>query len=156
MKQRYGETNIKLLSGIERKERILIMSMRDYAVNDYGVVFTEEMMVEAAKKKGIEYDADDPDYYEVADKLGLEYNSEFTGEATRVYSTGEFDYKTSIVFDDDVLYYLPLLKASNLFTPAYSCIGDAVAEVKERVGEFLPHDFNYEENIRNIVGTYYG
>lgn len=132
------------------------MSMRDYAVNDFGVVFDEEMLIAMANKKNIEYDKEDIDCYDIADHFGFEYISEFTGEATRVYPDGTFDRKTSLIFNNDAVYYLPLMKSSTLFNAAYDSIEDIVAEVAERIGEFLPDDFNCKDNIRNIVGTYYG
>lgn len=127
------------------------MSMRDYAVNDYGVVFTEEMLKEICKCKDV-----NTDVYDLAEKIGLEFVSEFTGEATRIYTNGEFDYKTSVIYNDDVLYYLPLYKSGTLFKPAYKCIEEVVEEVTERIGAHLPDDFDYNSNIRSIVGTYYG
>ena len=130
------------------------MSMRDYSVNDYGVVFTEEMIQECSSKNENDHFCDVAE--EVADRLGLEYISEFTGEATRIYANGELDYKTSLIYNDDTLYYLPLRKISTLFKPAYNSMEEIIIEVTNKIGEHLPKDFDYSSNVRSIVGTYYG
>ena len=33
---------------------------------------------------------------------------------------------------------------------------EIVEELKSKVGEYLPEDFDYRKNIRHISGTYFG
>lgn len=142
------------------------MSMRDYAFDDYGFLLTEETLKILASKiaiaKGEEYSDElyenDPELYNdlVTDELDIEYNSEFTGEATLIKENGDEDWDDSVAFNNDILRYVRVDKYPNLFRAAYSSIDDVVEEFKAKLGEFLPDDFDYRANFRHIVGTYYG
>jgi hypothetical protein len=140
--------------------------MRDYAFDDYGLLLTEETLKILASKiviaKGEEYSDElyenDPEFYNdlVTDELDIEYNSEFTGEATLVKENGAEDWDDSITFNNDILRYVRVDKYPNLFRAAYNSIDDVVEEFKAKLGEYLPDDFDYKANFRHIVGTYYG
>lgn len=142
------------------------MSMKDYAFDDYGLLLTEETLKILASKiviaKGEEYSDElyenDPEFYNdlVTDELDIEYNSEFTGEATLVKENGAEDWDDSITFNNDILRYVRVDKYPNLFRAAYNSIDDVVEEFKAKLGEHLPDDFDYRANFRHIVGTYYG
>lgn len=132
------------------------MSMRDYALSDYGIVFGENELRYAEKvlnkKNKTDYEYED---YEIGDDIGLEYISEFTGQAIKVESDGSLNWCDTIDCGEYV-YYANLRKFPTLFNPAYPSIDDAVNELKERYGEYLPENYDYANNIRNICGTYFG
>lgn len=127
------------------------MSMRDYAVHDYGIVFGEKEIEFASKILNIE-----DDDYEVAEEIGLEIISEFTGEANAINNKGISNYDNSINFNDDVIMYGSIKKWSSLFSAAYSSMAELVQELKDSYGKYLPNDFDYANNIREISGTYFG
>lgn len=133
------------------------MSMIENAVNDYGLVLSPDIMKEIAARMQSErddgYDAGESD---AADKMGMTWLSEFTGEALVIADTGRDSFWESDLYCCECIYYLPLDRYPSLFAPAYNSIEEAIDEVKESIGEYLPNDFNYRGNIRHIVGTYWG
>lgn len=138
------------------------MSMRDYAVSDYGLVVTEEMMKLLASKACQEYTEEDYeedyDYYadELYEKGIIEYISEFTGESMEVDDNGKYVWNTGEVYNDDRIYYVPILRYSTLFKAAYTDMDELISEFKERIGEYLPEDFDYRNYVRHIAGSYFG
>lgn len=140
------------------------MSMRDYGVDDYGLLFQPEVMKSLAAKLVDDYS--DEEYFkdmygfhdEVQDVLGLTYISGFDGEARAVEDDGTGSYFPSEAdyFDNDTVYYLPLCKYPGLFVKAYKNMDEIIDELKSRVGEYLPDDFDYRSNIRHFMGTYFG
>lgn len=138
------------------------MSMRDYAVNDYGLLMTVEMMQMIASKVCKDYTdedyKDDPWSFneEICDKGIAEYISSFTGESTEINDDGSFNWGIGEYYDDDVIWYAPTKNISTLFKAAYKDMNEMIEEFKKRLGEYLPADFDYRKYIRNISGTYYG
>lgn len=138
------------------------MSMRDYGVNDYGLIVNEETMKLLASKAIKEFTKEDyeedSDYYadELYEKRIIEYISEFTGESTKVDNEGKSIWNSGETYDSDRIYYVSVWNYSTLFKAAYENMDDLVGEFKVRLGEYLPEDFDYRGNIRHIVGSYYG
>ena len=138
------------------------MSMRDYAVDDYGLLLNDDHLEALASQLCDGYTAEDYsenmyDYIdELQDKVGLSYITAFTGGALIVGDDGESEYTDSQDYDEDQIYYLPLGKYPSLFRAAYENVDEVIAEVKETLGEYLPDNFPYRDNIRHIVGTTYG
>lgn len=138
------------------------MSMRDYGVNDYGLIVNEETMKLIASKAVKEFTEEDyeedPRYY--ADELYeagiIEYIGEFTGESMEIGDDGSNLWSSGEQYDCDSIYYVSLWNHSTLFKAAYENMDALIDELKEHVGEYLPNDFDYRSNIRHIVGTYYG
>lgn len=138
------------------------MSMRDYAVNDYGMLMTKEMLKMVASKAcdgytEVDYE-DDPWGFneELYDKEIVEYIGSFTGESIEINDDGTNNWGVCEYYNDDVIYYAPTKNISTLFKAAYKNIDEIVDEFRNKLGEYLPADFNYRKYIRNISGTYYG
>ena len=137
------------------------MSMRDYGLADYGLVLSRETMKILASKMCIdysdeEYEEDEYGFNEtVVDRIGAEYVSDFTGEA-RIITAEGFDGCDEVSYCADTLYYIPCKHFPSLFSRAYCTIYSIVREMSERVGKYLPSDFDYIGNICHIVGTYLG
>ena len=136
------------------------MSMRDYAVDDYGLALNETTINDIASQIfGEDYTENTSSYwgYELYEKGICEYISEFTGELQEVDDDGVFhwggDYET---YDRDVIVYIPLKSYPTLFKKAYNNMEEIVEELKSKVGKYLPEDFDYRKNIRHISGTYFG
>ena len=135
--------------------------MRDYGLADYGLILSRDTMKLLASKICDNYsdEAYEEDEYEfnetIVDKVGAEYVGEFTGEA-RVITVNGYDGCDEYDYDADVLYYVSCTKYPTLFSKAYSSIDAVIREMREKVGKYLPEDFNYMSNICHIVGTYYG
>ena len=138
------------------------MSMRDYAVDDYGLLMTGETLKVVASKAcnnytDEEYENDSWSFHEeLYDKGIVEYIGSFTGEAIVINDIGESMWGDSETYGDDVIYFVPTRKISMLFRAAYRDINEVIDEFKERVGEYLPADFDYRKYIRHISGTYFG
>lgn len=141
------------------------MSMREYAVYDYGLLLTEEMMKVLAKMHckdftEEDFDMDEFGFYEEVELVfggNIEYVGQFTGEAKYVEDDGSCNWGfNSVFYDDEVLYYVPINRKLSLFEATYKSMDDMIADFKERVGKYMPEDFDYRYNMRYIVGTYWG
>ena len=138
------------------------MSMRDYGVNDYGLVLTSDDLEHIVSKLCDDYTeeafTDDPwSFYDsISDTIDLEYIDGFTGDATAIDERGFDNWRGSYDYQGDCVFYIPLNRAPGLFTRAYGAFDEIVLEMRGRVGDYLPKDFNYRDNIRHIVGTYCG
>ena len=135
------------------------MSMRNYAVDDYGIIIEREIAINISKKVNPEFSVEDGNSpeYEVYDNGIGEYISEFTGECFKVSKDGSVDNWSSVYnFDSDTILYLSVPKWGTLFKAAYTDMEELVADMKEKYSEWLPNDFDYAANIVKITGTYYG
>lgn len=135
------------------------MSMRDYAVDDYGLLLTEETMKIIASKVCDDFeDMEEDEYGDALYEEGIcEYIGDFTGEAGALLDNGLNDWiSNGEMYDGDRIYYVQVSSYPTIFKAAYENMDALIAEFKEKVGEYLPEDFNYRANIRHIIGTYYG
>lgn len=135
------------------------MSMRHYAVDDYGLLLTEETMKIVASIVCDDFDNMEEDEYGYAlyDKDVCESIEEFTGEAKPILDDGLNDWtRGGEYYSYDQLYYIPVGSYPTLFRSAYENMDALIAEFKKKVGKYLPEDFDYRSNIRHIVGTYFG
>lgn len=138
------------------------MSMRDYAVNDYGLLMTKEMLKAVASKvienySDEEYDNNEMDFnYKLYEFGIIETISEFTGEAMKINIDGSDNWSNGECFNSECIYYTPASKYPSIFTAAYNNIDEMANEFKEKLGEYLPDGFDYKFYIRHIVGTYFG
>lgn len=141
------------------------MSMRECGVYDYGVLLTMDTMKELAKKHCVgfteeEFENDEFTFYEeVEDIFGgdIEYISEFTGEAMYIEDSGAAEWGSHTEhFNGDYIHYIPINRMVSLFKAPYRDIEDMIADFKNRVGKYMPEDFDYRANLRHIFGTYWG
>ncbi len=138
------------------------MSMRDYAVNDYGLLMTSETLKMVVSKVCEDYteEAYAEDVWsfheELYDNGIVEYISSFTGESTEIKDDGSCNWGVSEYYNDDVIYFVPTSKISTLFKAAYENMDEMIEEFKKKIGEYLPADFDYRKYIRHISGTYFG
>lgn len=138
------------------------MSMKDYSVEDYGLLLTRETMKYLASKTCDDYS--DEGYKE--DEFGFNeevigffaatYISDFTGEAVYLNDEGNHDWLKSDDYNEDYIYYIPTNRCPTLFKAAYKNMEELIDEFKEKIGKYLPSDFDYKNNIRHITGTYFG
>jgi hypothetical protein len=133
--------------------------MREWAVDDYGLLLTKEMIKAIASK--VLDDLEERDEDEYGDALyedGIcEYIGEFTGEAIYIEDDGTEDWRRSgESYNGDRIYYVNVSKYPSLFKAAYENMDELITEFKSKVGDYLPEDFKYRANIRHIVGTYWG
>ena len=139
------------------------MSMRNYAVNDYGLLMTYEMMKTVVMKECEDYSEEEYEYDSFGfndnlyEKGIVEYISDFTGEVIDICDDGTDNYfSSSDIYTSDVIYYVPCRNISTLFKAAYNSIDEMIDEFKGEMGKYFPDDFDYRKYIRHIVGTYYG
>ena len=138
------------------------MSMRDYAVDDYGLLMTEEMMKMVASKVCEDYTEEDyeDDEYSFNEEIYaqgiVEYISDFTGESIAINDKGESTWSVSESYSYDAIWYVPTKNISTLFKAAYKDMDEMIEEFRKRLGGYLPTDFDYRKYIRHISGTYYG
>ena len=132
------------------------MSMREYPVDDYGLLLPDEIMKIIASK--VCDDLEDIEEFEYGDVLyeeGIcEYIGDFRGEAGLINDDGLDDWMSNgEMYNGEQIYYIPISSRPTLFKAAYENIDELIEEFKSNVGEYLPKDFNYREYIRHIVGT---
>ena len=138
------------------------MSMRDYAVEDYGIVLRKDDLKRiCAKIFSEEFTEDDweTDPYgfieSLQDRIDLCSCGDFTGEAIAIGRDGRDQYWNSITFSGESLYYVAIRKYPTLFKGAYECFDDMVDDFKIMMSEYTSEDFDFT-NVRHIVGTYFG
>lgn len=135
------------------------MSMRDYPVDDYGLLLTDETMKIIASKVCDDFeDLEEDEYGDALYEKGIcEYIGDFTGEAGILFDDGMNDWmKNGEMYNGDRIYYIQVSSYPTIFKAAYENMDALIEEFKEKVGEYLPEDFDYRSNIRHIVGTYFG
>lgn len=135
------------------------MSMREWAVDDYGLLLTKETIkIIASKVLDDLEERDEDEYGDALYEEGIcEYIGEFTGEAIYIEDDGTEDWRRSgESYNGDRVYYVNVSKYPSLFKAAYKHIDEMVDEFKCKVGDYLPEDFDYRAYIRHIVGTYWG
>lgn len=135
------------------------MSMRDYAVNDYGLVLDEDTINDIASQIFEDYTENTDTYwgYELYEKGICEWISEFTGEAQELTGDGVFTWGgDSKDYSCDAICYVPLSKYPTLFMKAYNNMDEIIDELKTKLGKYLTEDFDYRSRICHICGTYYG
>ena len=135
------------------------MSMRDYAVSDYGLLLDEETVKVIASKLFDDFSEDEKEdwAYLLYDHGICDYISEFTGESIPISKDGQVvwgadgeDYR------NETIAYVPASNFPTLFKKAYENIDGLIDEFKAKVGEYLPDGFDYRSKIRHISGTYFG
>ena len=112
------------------------MSMRDYAVNEYGLLLDEETIKLIASKVFDDFVDNDEEYgdwsYELYDMGICEHISEFSGEAQAVNNDGYVDWGGEYEsFSGDSIAYVSLLKYPTLFRKAYDNMEEIVESFKE-------------------------
>ena len=141
------------------------MSMREYGVNDYGLLLTRETMMALAAKYCEDFTEEDfeDDPFGFCESIieitgdKIDYIGQFTGEANILEDDGSVRWGCETVnYDDDCIYYVPINRQISLFKSAYENMEDIINDFKSRIGEYMPDDFNYRDNICQIVGTYWG
>ena len=138
------------------------MSMREWSVDEYGLLLDSKMMKVLAKricKDYTENDYDEDPYAfneEVEQSLGnIDYISSFSGAAFGLNDDGTDNGMSAVYFSDDVVYILPISNTPSLFKAAYSNMDELVGEFNRRMHKYFPHQ-SLKENIRHLVGTYFG
>ena len=137
------------------------MSTRAYAVNDYGLVMTRDMLKAICKKYFTEftekeYDEDENSFNEVLWDAGLvEHIGNFTGDATVIDDNGNDMYEDYEAYDADTIYYVATQKFPSLFKTSYSSMDELESEFKNKFNSYFPDDFDYRKHICHIVGTYF-
>lgn len=133
------------------------MSMRDYAVSDYGLLLDEET-IKIIYSKALPYCTEEDDMvYELYNHGICEYISEFTGESIPIREDGYVTWGgDSEDYRCETIVYVPTSNFPTLFKKAYENIDEIIDEFKGKLGEYLPDDFNYRDKIRHISGTYFG
>lgn len=138
------------------------MSMRYYAVNDYGLVMTREMLKTICSKYYREYTEEkyNDDEYSFNDALYeegiIEYISGFTGEAMVIDDNGNDYNSNSEAYNDDTIYYVPTQNYGTFFKAAYANMEELESEFRNKFNKYFPDDFDYRKHICHIVGTYFG
>ena len=137
------------------------MSMRDYAINDYGFVMTRDILKAICEKyfTGFtekEYDEDECSFNDVLLDAGIVgCIGDFTGEATVIDDNGNDMYDDHETYDADTIYYVATKNYPTLFNAAYRSMDELVSEFKNKLNKYFPDDFDYRKYICHIVGTYF-
>ena len=135
------------------------MSMREYAVSDYGMILDEETIKVIASKVYEDYsEGEEDDWgYVLSDEGICDYISEFIGEAQSLEDDGTFTWGDNYTnYNCDTIYYISLSHYPTLFKKAYESMDEVIDELKSKLGEYLSEDFDYRSRICHISGTYFG
>ena len=139
------------------------MSMQHYAVNDYGLYLDFETLKYMASKFCKDFTpeafADDEWSYleELYEKGLVERMSEFTGEAMIINDDGTPEWGvTHATYGYDECWYAGTYKQPRMFGAAYKDMDELIEEFRDRIGEYLPEDYDYRSNLCLICGTYFG
>lgn len=141
------------------------MGMGDWAINSYGLVLSESETTEFGKRyieinDPIKYSTEhwsEANVWECVDYMScIDYYSEFTGEAFKIFPNGRDDFDNSIIFSNDNCFIIELRKFPSLFEAAYKSYDNLLIELKSLYGEYLPVKFDYDSHVRHLVGTYWG
>lgn len=134
------------------------MGMRYYGVDDYGMLFDKEAMEIVVKALGCYEDCDDMDdmMWELEYAGICEYISDFSGESVPLYDSGIGMWNDTENYFGDPICFFPLSNKPSLFKQAYNGMDDVIAEIKDKIGKYLPEDFDYRSRIRRITGAYFG
>lgn len=135
------------------------MSMRDYGVDDYGIVLNG-----LCDREGKHPDFDEDWLEEMHEDEIIDAQTSFTGEAAPLSDQGHPDWSHEDYFNDETLYYLSLKKSPMLFKRAYKDMNELMDELVEsynaarKADDRLP-ELTREElrsMLRYISGSYNG
>lgn len=139
------------------------MSMQHYPVDNYGLYLDFDTLKHMASKLCEDFtpeafDEDEWFYLNELYEMGhVDYMSEFTGEAIAIRDTGEPMWGVPHqVYSYDTCWYAPARKQTRMFGAAYENMDELIAEFRDRLGEYLPVDFDYRKNLCLVCGTYFG
>ena len=120
------------------------MSMKTYAATDYGLYITTEDLQSYADKNNL-------DVNDVGYDYGFNVYSDADGECFLLMQDEHDSFDV-----EDYFMIAPLEKYPSLFKQAYLNKEEALQELKNNYGEFLPDDFDYEGKFVHYVGTTFG
>ena len=131
------------------------MGMYDNGVNAYGMLLDKEAIELICRR--VFQDDEDANGLDLYDEGICESIGEFSGEFYPIGKDGLDDMWSDLCesYQGDQIFYVQI-KEPSLFKKAYDSIDDIVRDLKERVGEYLPTDYDYESKIGHFVGTYWG
>lgn len=132
------------------------MSMREYAYEDYGLVLDNPTMEYIFVKKFKEPIGDENVAEALCDSEFCVCAPQFTGEAFDIEDDGKDGWVSSLAYVGDEVYYVPFNKYPSLFKAPYNNIDEIVEEFKEKIGGYMPDDYDYRANIHHIIGTIWG
>lgn len=143
------------------------MSWDTYAVNDYGIILSDDILIDIARRYRSECDGNTAflqndvtnqellgDFIpDVADAYDICYLTGFTGDARAVYEDGCSSETSEECFNYDEVVYLHVPEMPGLFKAPYTGMGELVDYFRQEYGEYLPQDFDYAGNLRHFVGV---
>jgi hypothetical protein len=118
---------------------------KTWAAEDYGLYVLSDDFKEYADKNGI-------DVYKVGYDYGFNSYSDAEGECYPIIKEKHENFNVN----GNHFFIASLEKFPELFTQAYKNEQEALQELKENYGEFLPDDFDYEAKFVHFVGTTFG
>ena len=136
--------------------------VQNYAFVDYGMYLNDETSRILAKTvcgfEKADWEEDSSEciqavYEKLCDVISVV--GQFSGVVAPVNSDGSVLWDDEIEFDNDTVYYIPLGKEVHLFKAPYENIDEIVAEFKEKIGKYLPSDFDYTSNLYRVFGTFW-
>lgn len=117
------------------------MSMKHYAVRDYGVLINEE---ELSKKYFDVYENNN----EIED---LYLYCDFNGEAIMLNSC---DFDSFI--PNELFFFGSAERVPGIFTKAYNDYSELKTELKNKYSKFVNEDFPWDNRIVELYGTIFG
>ena len=134
------------------------MSQSNYTITHYGLaipidgseLYTHVLKQLASKYLGYYQEANDElDFLDTLDFTNVSYEAENIGIITLA---GE--YKD--IYTNDILILIGEHEYPNLYSAPFKSKEDCITYYKEKFGDILPTDFNYENNIGKISYVTWG
>lgn len=100
---------------------------------------------------------EDPDVFiqKLEETIGMESLYEFCGQTYPLTDDGKDDMREGCTaYDNDILYFVALERRPLLCEVAYKNVNEAAAEVRFRIGKYLPEWCDIRKHICHITGSY--
>lgn len=104
-----------------------------------------------------DFDCFDPtEAFEVLNDVidDINHMSEFVGSATTLVPE-RAKRPLDISYSNDCIAYIPASRMPELFSAAYESLDELIDEFKEKIGAYLPDNFDWAGHICTIDGTYF-
>lgn len=122
-------------------------------VDDYGLLLGDDAIKYIASQTSEDFSEE---------RFDIKHISEFTGDAIKINDKGMDGWGLEDAcesFSGGVIHFIPLdhypsLSCADIVYAEYENVNEIIDELKQKVGSYLPEDFDYRSNIRHISGIY--
>ena len=125
--------------------------MNDFLASCF--VLDEDTMLTIIKRVNPQFDEAFDDLVDAMLEANIDhvnYRTGFCGDAYHAVTGQQI-----VRWDYDVVFYVYLDHQPSLFKAAYANIDEAAAEIRSKIGNYLPADYDFSAHIVELIGTIY-